>query len=274
LTPIREIPILKKMPENKTALWLLFRERELLVKDRILLLKKIEETGSLSRAAKAVGLSYKSAWDTVDSLNNLAEKPLVAKITGGRAGGGSALTDYGREIIGNYRVLESEYKSLTGNKKAFLDGVDLARTLDRFAFRISARNQFLGAVRQVSVGLVNSEVVVSIGAGMDLTVLLMREGVNALGLKEGMAVIAFFKATAPILAAGTEPPKTSVKNCLPGKVTEIRKGRVNAEVKLDLGEGRILAAAVSLNCLSDMEIRKGRHLFAIVPSSQILIALA
>lgn len=262
------------MSENKTALWLLFRERELLVKDRILLLKKIDETGSLSRAAKSVGLSYKSAWDTVDSLNNLAEKPLVAKSTGGRAGGGSVLTDYGREIIRTYRVLESEYKSLTGDRKNLLEGIDPSgRTLERFAFRISARNQFLGTVTRIAVGLVNSEVVVSIGAGMDLTVLLMREGVNALGLKEGMAVIAFFKATAPILAAGREPPKTSVKNCLPGKVTEIRKGRVNAEVKLDMGEGRTLASAVSLNCLSGMEIRKGRLLYAIVPSSQILIAV-
>ncbi len=262
------------LPKHEPALWLLFREREILIKDRIQLLSKIEETGSLSSAAKSVGLSYKSAWDTIDSLNNLAEKPLVTKATGGRAGGGSILTDYGREILRSYRTLEAEYRrmvSKTGNVIQGLGGA--ARTLDRLAFKISARNQFYGTVEHLAVGLVNTEVTLRIGENMRLVALLMREGVNALGLKVGMPAIALFKATAPILATGNEPPRTSVTNCLPGVVTEIRKGRVNAEIKLKLGENRILTTVVSLSCITELQIKKNRRLYSIIPPSQILIAL-
>ena len=56
---------------------------------RIRLLEAIAETGSISKAAPLVPLSYKGAWDAVDAMNNLAEQPLVARSTGGRQGGGT-----------------------------------------------------------------------------------------------------------------------------------------------------------------------------------------
>ncbi|MFH0921187.1 MAG: TOBE domain-containing protein [Fibrobacterota bacterium] len=261
-------------PKHEPALWLLFREREILIKDRIQLLSKIEETGSLSGAAKSVGLSYKAAWDTIDSLNNLAEKPLVSKATGGRAGGGSLLTSYGQEILRSYRTLEAEYRRMIAKGGHAVEGLgNTARTLDRLSFKISARNQFLGTVEHLAVGLVNTEVTLRIGENMRLIALLMREGVNALGLKVGMPAIALFKATAPILAYGDAPPRTSVTNCLPGTVTEVRKGRVNAEVKLQLVENRILTTVVSLSSITDLQIKKNRRLYCIIPPSQILIAL-
>ena len=53
---------------------------------RIKLLEKIDETGSMSKAAKEVGISYKAAWDAIDKMNNVADEPLVMKVTGGRKG--------------------------------------------------------------------------------------------------------------------------------------------------------------------------------------------
>ena len=55
---------------------------------RVRLLEAIEAHGSISQAAKQVPLSYKAAWDAVDAMNNLADRPLVERSTGGRAGGG------------------------------------------------------------------------------------------------------------------------------------------------------------------------------------------
>ena len=77
---------------------------------RIRLLEAIEQHGSISQAAKAVPLSYKAAWDAVDAMNNLAEHPLVVRSTGGKHGGGTQLTDYGRQVIALYRALEAEYQ--------------------------------------------------------------------------------------------------------------------------------------------------------------------
>ena len=56
--------------------------------DRIELLAAIGETGSISAAARAVGMSYKGAWDAIDAMNNLADEPLVTRATGGKRGEG------------------------------------------------------------------------------------------------------------------------------------------------------------------------------------------
>ena len=61
---------------------------------RIALLAQIAELGSITRAAKAVGISYKGAWDAIDELNNLAERPLVERSVGGKGGGGARPVSY------------------------------------------------------------------------------------------------------------------------------------------------------------------------------------
>ena len=56
------------------------------------LLASVGDTHSISAAAKAVGLTYKAAWDAVEAMNNLAERPLVERSVGGKGGGGTRLT--------------------------------------------------------------------------------------------------------------------------------------------------------------------------------------
>ena len=71
----------------------------LLGEGRVRLLKAIDQTGSLSKAARSIGMSYKKAWTLIDQVNRRAEKPVVSTSVGGTKGGGTALTDYGRELI-------------------------------------------------------------------------------------------------------------------------------------------------------------------------------
>ena len=71
----------------------------LLGEGRVKLLKAIEETGSLSKAAKSLNISYKKAWDLIDSVNKSAKKPLTITSTGGKGGGGAKLTEYGKQLI-------------------------------------------------------------------------------------------------------------------------------------------------------------------------------
>ena len=78
---------------------------------RIRLLEAIAIHGSISQAAKKVPLSYKAAWDAIDNMNNLAEQPLVLRSAGGRQGGGTQLTAYGKKVVALYRALEAEYQA-------------------------------------------------------------------------------------------------------------------------------------------------------------------
>jgi len=69
---------------------------------RIALLQHIAEQGSITRAAKSAGLSYKAAWDAIDELNNLAQNPLVERVVGGKGGGGARLSSEGERVLRLY----------------------------------------------------------------------------------------------------------------------------------------------------------------------------
>lgn len=83
----------------KSRIWIEFEDHVLLGEGRVKLLKAIEETGSLSKAAKSLNISYKKAWDLIDSVNKSAKKPLTITSTGGKGGGGAKLTEYGKQLI-------------------------------------------------------------------------------------------------------------------------------------------------------------------------------
>ena len=67
--------------------------------DHLELLERIDATGSISTAAGAMGMSYKAAWQAIETLNNLAGAPLVEKVVGGNKGGGTRLTTTGEEVL-------------------------------------------------------------------------------------------------------------------------------------------------------------------------------
>ncbi len=70
---------------------------------RIALLKQVVHTGSISQGAKLAGISYKSAWDAINEMNQLAEQTVVERATGGKGGGGAQVTRYGLRLIQLYQ---------------------------------------------------------------------------------------------------------------------------------------------------------------------------
>lgn len=72
------------------------------------LLAAIADTGSISAAARTMGMSYRRAWLLVDAMNHGFVEPLVATATGGRGGGGAALTATGHDVLARYRRLEAK----------------------------------------------------------------------------------------------------------------------------------------------------------------------
>ena len=66
---------------------------------RIDILRRIGEVGSISEAARGAGVSYKAAWQAIDTLTNLAGAPLVERTVGGSGGGGAQLTPTGLQLL-------------------------------------------------------------------------------------------------------------------------------------------------------------------------------
>lgn len=73
---------------------------------KIELLEKIDASGSISAAGRAMSMSYRRAWELVEEMNTLFCGPLVSPRTGGRQGGGTELTPLGRSVVANYRAVE------------------------------------------------------------------------------------------------------------------------------------------------------------------------
>jgi len=84
------------------------------------LLELIEKTGSISKAAKAMGMSYKKAWDIVSRINGMAAEPFVTTSVGGEDGGGSTISEEAKEMIAWYRALRERFRLFLESESAEL----------------------------------------------------------------------------------------------------------------------------------------------------------
>ena len=90
-------------------IWIESNELPFLGLGRIELLKKIKEFGSITQASKAMKMSYRQAWQMIESMNQESKMPLVIKQSGGKGGGGALLTESGMEAIDVFTNLREEF---------------------------------------------------------------------------------------------------------------------------------------------------------------------
>ncbi|MDE1145491.1 MAG: LysR family transcriptional regulator [Azospirillaceae bacterium] len=88
---------------------------------KIRLLEAIAEHRSISAAGRALGMSYRRAWQLVDALNQTFAQPSVTTQVGGGGGGGAALTDFGQELVAAYRAMEKAATDATADSRAALE---------------------------------------------------------------------------------------------------------------------------------------------------------
>jgi len=255
--------------------WLERGEQPFLGHGRIELLERIAETGSISQAARAMGMSYKAAWDAVDAMNNVADEPLVRRSTGGRHGGGTQLTDHGRTLIKVYRAAEQEYQQFLRRLGKGVEEFDRFYPLMRsLSMKTSARNQFQGRISQITLGAVNAEVIVEMPGGDELVAIITNESVRSLGLEVGRDVFALINASWVILTPSEPGLRTSARNQLCGIVVSCVEGAVNGEVVIELAGGRRLAAIVTNESIKSLGLKEEVHACALIKASHIILAVS
>ena len=113
--------LLKEIPFRVSgSLWIESDEQRFLGPGRVELLERIVETGSINQAAKQMGMSYKKAWEMVNSLNAQAKKPLVVTQTGGEKGGGTTVTEDAWVLIAAYRQIRERFQRFLEEESQFL----------------------------------------------------------------------------------------------------------------------------------------------------------
>jgi len=239
--------------------------------ERIALLDAIRRTGSISAAARAVGLSYKAAWDAVQVLNNLFDRPLVVPSTGGRDGGTSVVTEAGATVIEGFGAVEAELARAFARLEQELAGASPA-PLWGSGMRTSARNALRGTVTRVVPGGIDAEVVLAVAEGVEIVATLTRDSVDRLGLVPGTPALALVKSSLVVLARGQDL-RTSARNALPGTVIARHDDAIGSEVTLQLALGKTLTATLTRHSADALDLAEGADATALIKASHVIIAL-
>ena len=266
------------MDNTKTALaglkgevFLLTEQHKPFASAQIELLAAIDACGSISKAAKQVGISYKTAWDRIDAMNNMSAQPLVVRSTGGAQGGGTLLTELGHRVISGFQALQDEHQKFIerlGDKLHNLN--DVASFMRSESVKTSARNQFKGTVSNITLGAVNTEVELDIGTDQSIIAMITQESVEQLGLEKNSDVVALIKASSVILSTNTKVV-TSARNKLVGTISRVLPGAVNTDVTLDIGGGKSVSAVITNISAIELELEVGQAACALFKAPSVIL---
>lgn len=241
---------------------------------RIRLLEAIDALGSISAAARTVGLTYRGAWDAVAAINALAEQPLVLGRTGGRSGGGALLSDEGRRFLRAVQLIRRELHRMAHTVSIELGSDVVIPALSwRHLMRTSARNMLLCKVAKITSGAVNAEVLLDVSDTIQLVAIITEGSVKNLELAPGKEVFALIKSSFVLLAPAGEVGRTSARNVLTGAVARREDGAVNSEIILDLGSGKSIAAIVTKESANSLNFKVGDQASALIKASHIILAI-
>lgn len=243
-------------------------------RDRIRLLEALGREGSIAGAARAVGITYKTAWDAVFAMNNLFGTPLVDARSGGQRGGGAHLTADGRRVIGLFHRLDRAFARSFAALEAELAGTGIAldTVTPGLMLRTSARNALRGQVVAVTEDRLHAEVALALPGGQALITVVTRDSARELHLVPGRPASALVKASFVILAPTADDGHTSARNRLHGVVARRADGPVNSEVTLDLG-GTPLTAVVTRHSADALGLAPGRPATALIDAAHIVLAV-
>ena len=234
---------------------------------RIALLQHIAEQGSITRAAKSAGLSYKAAWDAIDELNNLAQKPLVERSVGGRGGGGAKLSAEGERVLRLYQRLQALQAQVLEATEESGD-LDL---LSRLTLHTSARNQLLGCIESITAHGHNDLVRLRLAGDVFIDAQITHDSTVRLELAIGIDVVALIKAGWLELLA-PEQAAASGYNVLKGAVTDIIDADDSpSEVRIALPSGQTLCSLAEPAQLARLELVAGSAVNVQFPPALVLL---
>jgi len=234
---------------------------------RIALLQHIAEQGSITRAAKSAGMSYKAAWDAIDELNNLAQKPLVERSVGGRGGGGAKLSAEGERVLRLYQRVQALQTQILEAAEHDSD-LDL---LNRLTLRTSARNQLLGRIVAITRQGHNDQIRLQLADEVFISAQVTHDSTLRLELAIGIEVVALIKAGWLELRAN-DAIETSGNNCLHGQIDAIIDAQNGpGEVRIVLPSGQTLCALATPAQLQALKLKTGSPVLATFSPSLVLL---
>jgi len=238
------------------------------------LLAALALTGSLQKAARAAGYSYKGAWLVLDAATALTHAPLLDKATGGTGGGGTRLTAEGQALLAAWQQLQARHQAFLHEQAAWLATQPaLDALLKRMSMKTTARNQFHGRVAGVNKGPSTTTVRVAIDGGPEVTASLTSEAAQALQVKPGQEALALVKASEVVLVTDFGGYQLSARNQLAGTVSRVERGAVSSLIGLTLPGGMVVTASVTNDAVDGLELAVGQAATATFKAYAVMLAV-
>ena len=242
-----------------------------LLEKRIKLLSAISEVGSISKAAKLVPMSYKTAWEAIDTINNLCPKIVVKKETGGKGGGGAILTQYGKNLLDSYEILQKEHEKFLSTMTQLTDfNTGNLKSLQRFTMQISAQNQILGIIENIEVDKVNANIVLRTKSNQKVVSSISKNSIENLNLEINKEVLAIFKSN-NVMIATNELKGFSARNKLQGVISNLNFSEVNCEVSVLINETDCITSVITSQAAKELKLQVNQEIYVIIKSSDIMI---
>ena len=171
--------------------WIEYKGKPVIGKGGAEILETIDKENSISKAAEILRMSYRYVWNYIQEIQQTLGEQIIETYKGGKSGGGGAkLTDLGRNLLAEYKQVESYLsKVLSDSGKLEVKGL-----------KLSARNRFKGKVIAVEKGVITAKVKVEVKMPVTVTAVITKEAVEDLGIKEGDEVEAIVKSTEIMIA--------------------------------------------------------------------------
>lgn len=232
---------------------------------RLDILRKLEDAGSISQAARLAGVSYKAAWQALDVLSNIAGTPLVEKNVGGAGGGGARLTQAGKNLLRASSELTQMKEQLMRKTKSSAQAYQ--NTSQLLGLRTSMRNQLPVVVRGVVKKGPFVRVMFATRGGNVFHSSITATSAELLDIKKDQDLLALCKATAiKIVPPKGRQPKPSTT----GIVIRKSRGTLMGEVSLLIEPGITLAGMSDQLSL----IRIGDEAYAFIEESAWVLAIS
>lgn len=235
---------------------------------RLEILKRINDAGSISEAARSVGVSYKAAWQAIETLGNIAGGALVEKTVGGSRGGGTKLTQTGLKVL---EIAEELAKARAQVLAKYLSSDASLKNIGSSTLRTSLRNHIPAVIETMKVGSALVQLYLRVDEDNLLKASVTKESALLLNLHEGMEVLALTKAIGVSISGGSEEAseRRAGVNIISGEVVRCERAMKGGECTLRLKSG--------INIVGFARRGHGLHLnqtaFAVIPPSSIVVAL-
>jgi molybdate transport system regulatory protein len=234
---------------------------------RLDILQRIGEVGSISEAARGAQVSYKAAWQALETLSNLAGAPLVEKAVGGSGGGGARLTPAGVQLLEASALLRQARSQVIATLEKGSGASFNACALIGLGLRTSMRNQLPCQIESITHKGNAARVLLELPNGATLVSKITAESAQLLGLRTGLNAVALCKATAVRIGATLESAQGL--NLLRAEVSSAPASAQDTETSLRLSADLHLIGF----CVDVQGLSPGQEAVALVDESAIVIAV-